>query len=127
MKKHWILTCLLLSTSALAGQISFEKGDIENIDKIDIEMKQQSGNCPTKFPVEYFECNYSHRKLTGVQATVLDKIKLPSESIFMLNVTLNPASQDKSYPFDATSCSNLQEKIKDNSTIIINKSGCMIK
>lgn len=28
MKKHWILTCLLLSTSALAGQISFEKGDI---------------------------------------------------------------------------------------------------
>ena len=132
MKKGIIITgflCSLITSNALAGNFSLRQGDLLADDKVDIVLRKQSGNCPTKFPVESIDCNYSEQKMTGFLVRYLDKLtsELTTESTFLLNISLNSDSQGKGYNFNTASCTNLQEKVTTGSVVTLNKTGCEVK
>ena len=132
MKKGIILTgflCSLIASNALAGNFSLRQGDLMANDKVDIVLRKQSGNCPTKFPVESIDCSYSDQKMTGFLVQYLDKLtsELTTESTYLLNISLNADSKGKGYNFDTTSCTNLQEKVTSGSVVTLNKTGCVVQ
>ena len=132
MKKRIIITGFLFSliaSNALAGNFSLRQGDLLADDKVDIVIRKQSGNCPTKFPVESIDCSYSDQKMTGFLVLYLDKLtgEFTTESTFLLNISLNSDSKGKGYNFNTASCTNLQEKVTTGSVITVNKTGCVVQ
>ncbi len=134
MKTNIILSsllCAFIAPNLMAGSFSIRNGDLLPTDKIDIELRQQSGNCPTKFPVESIDCNYSEHKMGGVMAQYFEKLNMTSifmvENLFLLNISLNVASQSKGYPFDVASCTNLQDKVGAGNVVTISKTGCVVQ
>ena len=133
MKKSIVITsllCTLIAQNLMAGMFSLRQGDLLDTDKIDIELKLQSGSCPTKYPVQSIDCTYSESQMNGVMAQYIDKLSMTSiftvENTFLLNISLNVASQGKGYAFDVASCTGLQVKVSTGSVITINKTGCVI-
>ena len=114
MKKRIFITgllCSIIASNVLAGSFSLRQGDLLANDKVDIVYRMQSGNCPTKFPVESIDCRYVDQKITGLLVQYLDKLssEFTTENLFLLNISLNADSQGKGYPFDTASCAHLQE------------------
>ena len=127
--KYLSLACILMVSSANAGSIQLQNGNLRPTDKIDIAWTSQQGNCPTKFPIKSMNCVYSSAALTGVQAQNVDKVSkiFSTANTFSLNIDLNAATKkQRAYPFHKASCSNLQNKLGSKSVITINKRGCVI-
>lgn len=135
MKKSIFMTglaCLLSAPIAMAGHFGLQQGDLLDTDKIDIDWKQQYGqNCNTPYPVESIDCTYISHKLGGVMAKYIHVLNITSllttENTFLFEIKLNAATQAKGYPFDESSCSNLQMKVKTGDVIVVNKTGCSIR
>ena len=121
---------VLAMPSLWAGPYHIKKGDLADNDKIDYVLRQQSGNCPTKYPVESIDCTYSSHSVTGLIAKYIEEsfelADLSTENTFSLDVSLNADTQTKGYPFDNASCASLQTKIKTGSIIVINQRGCTL-
>lgn len=120
---------LITGSLQAGGTFKFEKGTLENTDKIDIIWRQQKGNCPTKYPTPSIDCTYRSQNMVGFIAQYIPKLngQFTTQNTYFLKISLNAETQKKGYPFNAASCQNLQAKVKKGSLITINKTGCSIK
>ena len=125
MNKHGFilgLSLVLTVPTALAGSFNLHRGDLVETDTIDIEWRVQTGNCPSKYPVESIDCEYFYSNAKGLKAMYIDMFShhanFNTESTYLLNVSINGQP--------VNSCQLLQEKIVGYNQIIINKEGCII-
>ena len=116
------MSLLLSSAITLASEFNLHRGDLQDIDKIDVEWRRQSGNCPTKFPIESTNCSYTYSNIKGIPATYIDQFSLhtdfSTENTFLLNISVNGRPLE--------SCQKLQQKIFGYSRVIINENGCIL-
>ncbi|GGI81758.1 hypothetical protein [Legionella impletisoli] len=133
MKKQLIaigFCAALMSTNLFAGVFFLKQGDLQNDDRIDIVWRKQSGNCPTKYPVESVDCNYEYQNIGGLVVNHLVDVSsrrwFTTENTFEFTISLSAASKNKGYAFNEASCKNLQNVLQTNSTVTINKTGCIV-
>ena len=116
------LLLVLIAPVALSGVFNLHRGDLLDLDSIDIEWRKQTGNCPAKFPAESVDCSYFYANANGIMASHIDIFSqhadFNTENTYLLNVSING--------IPASSCQLLQQKIAGLSLITINKTGCVI-
>jgi len=111
-----------MTPTVSVGAFNIQRGDLLNTDKIDVEWRQQSGNCPSKYPAESVDCTYTYRNAQGIKAEFIEKYNksanFTTDNTFFLNVSVNHV------PFD--SCNMLQTKVEGHTLVTINQTGCVI-
>lgn len=112
----------LLTGPAFAGSFNLHRGDLIDTDTVDIEWRVQTGNCPTKFPVESMDCEYFYSNAKGLKAVYIDMFSqhanFNTENTYLLNVSINGEP--------VSSCQLLQQKVVGYSLVTLNKEGCII-
>lgn len=113
---------LLLSSMSWAGTLHLHRGNLLHTDKIDLEWRKQSGNCPTKFPIVSADCYYAHTYIKGLLAPYIDQfsqsVNFTTQNTFLLNVRVSG--------IDFDSCRMLQQKIRGFTLVTVNKEGCVL-